>query len=303
MKETIWITGASGYTGKHILQLLESFQKKYCLIGFGRTQKNLSGLDDFHAVDVLNTPQLKKIAENSPPALVFHLASCMAHEDEAGMWAVNVGGTVSLIRALADAGCRTSRVVSIGSAAEYRDSSGNCLDEKSPQGGESLYGRTKWVQTVMALKTGAEVGIPVVVARTFNLIGPGLSENLVAGRLCRQFSKHGAEEITVGNTRSERDFLDVRDAVKAYYDLAVNGRPGEIYNVCSGIPVSIEVLLQTFQEMTGNRHRILQDQSLLKAVDVNRVYGSYEKIRAQTGWCPLISLRQSVSDMLEGDAG
>ena len=105
--------------------------------------------------------------------------------------------------------------------------------------------------------------------------------------------------VRVGNVQSERDFIDIRDAVKAYWKIAEYGKAGEIYNVCSGKPTSIETLLKIFSRLTPHEKTIIHDAVRVKSIDLDCVYGSNEKLFQASGWRPRIPLAQSVSDMLD----
>jgi GDP-4-dehydro-6-deoxy-D-mannose reductase len=141
-------------------------------------------------------------------------------------------------------------------------------------------------------------GIEVMVTRVFNLIGPRLPIRLVAGSLCAQFVDPTCTVIRVGNTSTQRDFVDVRDAVAAYWSVAERGRPGEVYNVCSGRPVSVESILGKLAEAAGRSPRIEVDTARLRANDPAVVFGDNAKIRQATGWTASIPLMESLRDMI-----
>jgi GDP-4-dehydro-6-deoxy-D-mannose reductase len=214
------------------------------------------------------------------------------------LWRVNVLGTLNLLRALSDRRSPALRILNVGSAAEYLPHRGRTLRETAPAGGLSPYGRSKWAQGQLALALGRELGLAIVVARTFNLVGPGLSTALVAGALCAQFAQRESRRIQVGNLESQRDFIDIRDAAAAYATLVERGRPGRIYNVCTGRATRIRAVVQCLSRLTGLRPRLQRDPARLKPQDVDRVCGDNSALRS-LGWKPKVSLRQSLQDMLD----
>jgi GDP-4-dehydro-6-deoxy-D-mannose reductase len=137
----------------------------------------------------------------------------------------------------------------------------------------------------------------VLIARTFNLVGPGLPPHLIAGALVHQFLA-AAEEIRVGNIHTARDFIDVRDAVRAYWLLVRRGQPGGIYNVSSGIPVSVREVLDVLSRVSGRSPCIRIDPSRVRVNDPVSVYGDSTRLREATQWAPTISLEQTLRDML-----
>jgi GDP-4-dehydro-6-deoxy-D-mannose reductase len=152
---------------------------------------------------------------------------------------------------------------------------------------------------LIARHLGSLFGFAVDVARPFNLIGPGLPDHLVAGSLVRQFVEAGSGPVRVGNTHTARDFVDVRDAVRAYWQLAAREGEGGIFNVCSGTPTTIGSLMQLLQQVAGRETRVETDPGRVRGDDPVEVFGAPEKLHAATGWKPAIPLARSLRDMLE----
>jgi GDP-4-dehydro-6-deoxy-D-mannose reductase len=139
------------------------------------------------------------------------------------------------------------------------------------------------------------------MARPFNHIGPGQSERFAVSDFAKQIveiklGKRDAE-IFVGDIDVTRDFTDVRDVVRAYIML-LEGRSGEIYNVCSGKEVSIRRVLEQLISLAGVHADIKQDGARFRPAEQRRVYGSCDKLAADTGWAPEINLEQSLVDIL-----
>lgn len=296
--KTVLITGAAGFTGRHLVAYLAAGEQPLRLVGADRAVDPPEGLDEFVELDMADPDAVAALVERCRPRTVIHLAAVTPPCRDADLWHVNVGGTNHLLRSLHAAGCADARVLLVGSAAEYLDAPDGCFAETQPVGGETRYGQSKWAQVRLALDLGAQLGLQVVVVRPFNLVGPGLPARWVTAELCRQFADPGRDAVTIGNTASERDFVDVRDAVRAYWRVAEAGRSGEAYNVCSGRPTRIAELIDIFAELTDGAKRIEVDESRFRRVDLDRVYGTIDKIRDELDWEPRIELRQSLADML-----
>lgn len=299
MRPTLWITGVGGFTGRHLLSFFDGRSDRPVVVGLGVAPAGPRGVDAYFRLDLCDREAVAAAARERRPRWVIHLAGVLPPTDEAAMWRVNVGGTVGLLLGLRSAGCAGVRLLSVGSASEYAPvASSEARAETSPCGGASAYGDTKWVQTLVALE-GRSDEVEPVVARTFNLIGPGLSPRLVVGSLCAQFARgESLNEVVVGNVESARDYVDVRDAAEAYWLLAVQGRPGEVYNVCSGRPVTVADVLRLLERLTGRTPRVRVDPERLRPSDPPIVYGTCTKLREATGWEPRFSLQQSLRDML-----
>jgi GDP-4-dehydro-6-deoxy-D-mannose reductase len=135
----------------------------------------------------------------------------------------------------------------------------------------------------------------------FNLLGPGQSPALACSAFARQIALAevtGQTEIVTGNLDASRDFVDVRDAVRALTMLAEKGHASEIYNVCSGRAVTIRKCLHEIMSMSNKQLTTRVDAGHLQKNDIPVQMGSYQKLHKATGWSPKISLKQSLSDLL-----
>ncbi|HEX4770397.1 MAG TPA: NAD-dependent epimerase/dehydratase family protein [Bryobacteraceae bacterium] len=291
---TLWITGAAGFSARHLARYLRQHKSDLKLIGIERFPARNADFDEIHKIDITDAAAIRRLARLRSPDRIFHLAAAMPPCDDADLWRINVGGTQTLFQGVAEDAKSSLRILTIGSAAEYHPLRRN-LRETDRCGGESSYGRSKWAQTMIALACGRELGIDVIVARTFNLLGPGLSTILVAGSLAAQFASKGA--IKIGDTRPARDFVDIRDAVRAYCLICERGKPGQVYNVSTGNSTTVEKLLTLFTEAAGSNRAIHRKTVAPGHADQLRVCGDYTKLR-RLGWSPSISVKQSVHDML-----
>ncbi len=122
------------------------------------------------------------------------------------------------------------------------------LTEQSEVRPPTPYAASKLAGEAIARASAATYGLRVIVTRAFNHIGPGQSDRFVVARFAKRLAEiaaGGDPKLFVGNLESQRDFLDVRDVVRAYAELAERGRDGELYNVCSGTPAKIAEVLRT----------------------------------------------------------
>ncbi|MEY2425422.1 MAG: GDP-4-dehydro-6-deoxy-D-mannose reductase, partial [Actinomycetota bacterium] len=76
------------------------------------------------------------------------------------------------------------------------------------------------------------------------------------------------------------------------------GVAGEVYNVCSGVDVSVETLAQRLLTLAEVDLRIEQDPALMRPVDVPVFLGDNSRLRAATGWAPQIPLDDTLRDVL-----
>jgi GDP-4-dehydro-6-deoxy-D-mannose reductase len=102
--------------------------------------------------------------------------------------------------------------------------------------------------------------------------------------------------IVTGNPHTRRDFTDVRDVVRAYRLLAEGAKHG-LYNVASGSSVSTTDQLSLLAELIApTRIDHVVDPALIRATEVMDRRGSHERLTADTGWMPEITLRETIAD-------
>ena len=124
----------------------------------------------------------------------------------------------------------------------------------------------------------------------------------VVSSIARKFAEfiHGQRRSIVGgDIEIVRDFLDVRDVVRAYYVLLKKGNNGEVYNVCSGKGISIKDVITMLMEITDTNPPLEIDSSLFRPVENRLVVGSNEKLYHLTGWQPEIGLKQTLTGILQ----
>lgn len=195
-----------------------------------------------------------------------------------------------------------ARLLLVGSAAEYGHPASLPVDEMHPVRPVSEYGLSMAVQSWMGQAIHQECGLPVLIARIFNVVGPGQSRAFFLGSVVAQavdILMGSRRKANVGNVDSIRDFIDVRDAARALEVLATRGRAGEIYNVCSGRPARIKDILQKVQELcclSGDFYTVAPERC---RDEVQVMYGSNRKIVLETGWSPAFDIARTIGDMID----
>ena len=238
MTRKVLLTGSTGALGRVVASRLLASPGKFSVFAPERGEREDS-------LDLRDCDQIIRAIERAQPDLILHLAATFSNDfDE--VYAINVAAARHMLESVEASG-KTVRVVLIGSAAEYgvvtADENPICEDHVLRP--VSIYGITKAWQTELAYLHAAR-GNDVVVARTFNLIGPHLSERLFVGKLHKQISElHRGERIRieVGPLSAIRDYLLIEDAVTQLLAIADFGEAGKVYHVASGRPVTMRELL------------------------------------------------------------
>ncbi len=99
-----------------------------------------------------------------------------------------------------------------------------------------------------------------------------------------------------------RDFLDVRDVVRAYLALLDAAAPGEVYNVASGIGRRLSECFAALAGLAGTSARPVEDASLMRPADIPVLIGDAGNLRRATGWAPAISFDHTLKDLMDAQA-
>jgi GDP-4-dehydro-6-deoxy-D-mannose reductase len=209
---------------------------------------------------------------------------------------------LNVLRACAE--LQTDRVDVVLSSEEYGhvDEADLPITEDAPLRPVTPYGATKCAADLLSLQAFLGDGLATVRVRPFGHTGPGQSPRFVVPALAARIARaerDETDEIPVGSLDAVRDISDVRDVVRAYRLLAERGEPGEVYNVCSGSGVSVQEIADGLLDRATRPIKLVTDPDLVRPVDVARMIGSNEKLRAATGWAPAISLDRTVADVLD----
>jgi GDP-4-dehydro-6-deoxy-D-mannose reductase len=291
------VTGAGGFVGKYLSRHLR--EQGHDVVRAGRADDADCDL----TLELSDDGSVQAAVAQAHPDVVLHLAAQTflpeAAQRPIETYETNILWTARLLGALA----APARLLFVSSAQVYgtTDSSA-ALTEQTPLRPVEPYAASKAAGEHLCMAAYHTFGRDCVIARAFNHIGPGQDPRFAIPSFARQLAQiaAGSESpvLEVGNLESERDFLDVRDVVRAYALLAERGRAGEAYNVCSGIPRKLKDLLRTLIVQAHVPVEVREDPARLRPSEVPRIFGDNAKLRA-LGWEPHIDLEQSLRDIYE----
>jgi len=179
----------------------------------------------------------------------------------------------------------------------------HALGEVDPLEPANPYAISKIATELAAQRATSHDAIPVVVARSFNHLGPRQDASFFGSAVARQIAQIEAGTlepvILVGNLEARRDFTDVRDTVRAYVALAERGTPGRIYNVCSGRARMVRELLDGLTGLSRVAVTVRQDPDRFRPNDTPLLLGDPSRIAAEVGWTPEIPFPQTLQDLLD----
>ena len=304
MQRHALITGALGFCGRHLAAHLQT--SGYRVSGLDQAGGEVPAGVMMHTGDIRDRDRLGRVLREVEPSHIFHLAALTS--PQAGWDAlhdVNVRGTGQLLEAVRLSGFDPTIVVAGSSAAYGAAEPGEPpIGEDQPFRPTNPYAVSKVAQEMLAYSYYARYGLRVVRARPFNLTGPGEPPAFVTSAFAQQIARIEAGRqqpvIEVGNLHAVRDFTDVRDAVRAYRLLGEQGRPGEVYNICSGRGTDIRWLLDTLLSLsTVPGISINCAASLWQPADVPSQVGNAGRLVRASGWQPEIPMQQTLLDVLD----
>jgi GDP-4-dehydro-6-deoxy-D-mannose reductase len=296
------VTGASGFVGRYLVEALRREGAEVLACGGPHDSDG-----EYFSIDLGDQGSLRAALETARPSVVFHLAAQAFVPESLGSpvetLEVNAIGTARLTQAVRayDADSKP-RILFTSSAEVYgiRDANEYPLCETLDLRPANPYGASKAAAEAILLAASRSFGLDVVIARSFNHIGPGQSERFVVASMAAQLARiagGGERQMNVGNLSSARDFLDVRDVVEAYLALARRGEGAQIYNVCSERAVTIRDVLRELIGIARVPVEVREEPERRRPTDAPLVVGTSEKLRRQTSWRPTRHLVESLRDV------
>ncbi len=301
---TVLVTGGTGFVGRHVVDSLlsQGYTVAAASVPGDPQLVDLPESVESLAFDIADTTAVTAVLERLRPQAVFHIAGLARGQDLARLLSVNAVGTDCLLRAAREL-TTPPTVIIPGSAAEYGLlAAGQPADEATALVPISAYGVSKVAQTLIGLGYARRHEAPVVVGRVFNITGPREPSTMLIGAIAEQIAAIEAGDrpsvLRVGNLDPYRDYLDVRDAVLGLVSLWREGRSGEVYNLCSGVPVQVRAVVEQLVALSEVDIEILPDPERQRPSDIPFCAGDSQRMRRETSWRPTYDLSASLADTL-----
>lgn len=315
----ILVTGATGFAGsfliEHLLSTIEKDQENSRIFGtyvsdtFPPYVEFFKDKISLHKLDLTDFAAVKKTIADIAPDQIYHLAAfpspAASFKDPGAFMHNNINAQLYILESLREHNFFQTRVVVISSSEVYGhvDATELPMTEKTSLNPVSPYGVSKIAQDFLGLQYFNAYQMPIIRLRPFGHIGPRLSDQFAASIFAKKVAEieKGKREpiLTVGNLNTRRDLTDVRDIVKAYTLLMEKGKPGDVYNIGSGVSHKIGDVLEILLSFSETKIQIQEDEALKRPNDIAELRCDYTKMHTLTGWEPQIKLEQSLKDMLE----
>lgn len=330
MRSRVLITGAQGFVGRYLAAHWLEAEPRARILGLGRSGRlrdcfthevcwgetsipaplpleleDSSATDryEYVSLDLAERADLMELLRETRPTRVVHLAGSLRDAPPADLFRNNVIGTRNLLEAIAAAfPDDPPRVVLASTGCLYGAVPSTLLPvaETTPPEPFEPYGTSKRVAEVVGRILSRNHDVPLVVARIFNILGPGQDERHFCGWLGGQLAAaaRGAAppRVHVGTLETTRDFLDVRDLVVALRLLAEEGNPGALYNVGAGVETPMRRIYKELVAISGLADRLEVVRLPARPRDIPRLVADVSRLRAH-GFRPCHSLEYSLRDV------
>jgi NAD dependent epimerase/dehydratase len=307
----ILVTGADGFIGSHLTEALvdrgydvrafvyyNSFNSWGWLDSFPKNK--LKKIDVFPG-DVRDPNGVEQALAGCD--VVFHLAALIAipfsyHSPDSYV-DTNIKGTLNILQAAKK--LKVKRLLVTSTSEVYGTAQYVPIDEKHPYQGQSPYSATKIGADRLAESFWRSFNLPLVIVRPFNTYGPRQSARAIIPTVLTQLLT-GVKKIQLGNLEPTRDFNYVKDVAEAFIRIAEADKAlGEEINIASNQEISIGQLAELLIRLTKSKAKVEKDRQRVRPEksEVERLWGSNEKLYSLTDWRPKWDLEAGLKETLE----
>ncbi len=327
--EKILITGITGFVGSHLADYISENHSDVIILGLARWRSpvnNIKHLIDNNKItlvygDLTDSSSLHQILSKHRPDVIFHLAaqSYVPYSFDAPISTLNsnVIGTANLLEEIKKVKLQSKNhnckymlydpIVHICSSSEVYGQVNPDevpIKESNQFRPASPYAVSKVGEDMLALQYWLSWGIKTIRTRMFTHTGPRRGEVFATSTFAKQIAeieswKSLTSTIKVGNLDSVRTFLDVGDAVRAYWILVNKCTPGEVYNIGGNETMTVGEMLKKLLNLSTRKDiKIEIDPSRLRPSDVTLQIPCTDKFRNETGWKPEVPFDKTLENLL-----
>ena len=307
--KNILITGADGFIGSHLTQMLYEEGANIKALSQYNSFNNWGWLEDVACLDrieVLNGDirdphYCKHITKEID--IIFHLAALIAipysYIAPDSYVDTNVKGTLNICQAALDNGVK--RVIHTSTSEVYGSALYVPIDENHPLQPQSPYSASKISADMIAMSFCNAFDLPLTIVRPFNTYGPRQSARAVIPTIITQIAS-GKKEIKLGDITPTRDFNYVSDTCRGFIELGkCDEATGEIVNIGSNYEISIKNTLELIKKLMNSDVRFISEDQRIrpKKSEVQRLWCDNAKIEKLTGFKPTLSIEEGLKKTIE----
>lgn len=296
------VTGGAGFIGSHLVDRLISEGRKVrvldsFIVGRRSNLRQHEGNERLEIIQADVADKAKVVSACDGVDRIFHLAAradiVPSIQDPEAYFRANVDGTFAVLEGARAHDVR--RVVYVASSSSYGIPDVYPTPETAPARPQYPYALTKYLGEELVLHWAKVYGMPAVSVRFFNVYGPRARTSGTYGAVFGVFLAQllGGKPLTiVGDGEQTRDFTFVSDVVDALVTAAESDKRGEVYNVGSGAPVSVNELVR----LLGSPPSVHIPK---RPGEPDCTWADISKIQRELNWRPKVKFADGVKVMLD----
>jgi nucleoside-diphosphate-sugar epimerase len=293
---TVVLTGATGFIGSAVLNELR--RRNIRTIVLLRPESDCGRLpklakDEKIIFRRLDEPELTEELRTRDPGIFIHCAWCGVGGQERNadfQFTENVPLTLASVELAAGCGCR--QWIGLGSQAEYGNAN-RILDENAPAQPTTLYGKAKLAAGTEALALCKKKNLAGAWLRIFSTYGPGDHPHWMIPHVIREFLSGRAPQVT--RCEQKWDYLFVADAARAIVAVA-DGKISGVFNLGSGEARPLREIIELIRTETKAPVAPAYGAIAYRPDQVMHLQADIGKLRATTGWLPIVGLAEGVRE-------
>jgi UDP-glucose 4-epimerase len=257
---------------------------------------------DVLAADLRDRPSTIEAVAQARPSHVVHLAALhyipRCRSEPALTLAINTVGTQHLLDGLAAAGGK-ARLVLASTADVYLPATAPHR-ENDPCEPDNVYGLSKLAAESLVAYAGRSESIVAVVARLFNVYGPGETNPHLIPSIVDQLRL--GDRVRLGNLTPRRDYVYVDDVADALVALVATAPTGTVVNVGTGASWSVQDVVDLLGAATGRTIEVQQDEGRTRPIDRPVLQADTTALRSLLPWAGRVALADGLARLAEHEA-
>jgi len=309
----VLITGISGSGGSFLAEYIVNNHPEVEVHGVSRWHsgsvdnlKEVRSKITLHEADMTDMASIITVLQTVEPDAIFNLAAyanvLTSFKTPTAVMYNNILGTSNLFEAIRILDikpliqhCSTSEVYG------QVDPKDVPITENAPLKPASPYAVSKTTQDLLCWSYFVAYKLPIIRTRMFTYLNPRRTD-IFASAFAKQVAwiEQGLQkELVHGNLDSVRTMIDVRDAMKAYWEAMLYCEPGEIYNIGGTNTMKVGEFLEKLITLSTVPIPIRVNPNLLRPADLTLQIPSAKKFIAATNWSPKYSFEESMQFVLD----
>jgi UDP-glucose 4-epimerase len=277
MKDSILITGATGFIGKHLVKKIPNYN-----MAVDQNGKN---------IDLRIRKEVLKIRRSD---IVIHLAGKIPSEKNYSkniFFEHNFLGTLNILEYCIKK--KVKKIIFVSSYV-YGNPEKNPISEKHQIKPHNTYTKSKVLSEELCKIYAEKYKIEIIILRPFNIFGNLQKDNSLISNIIKSIKNNS--HITITNKNNKRDYLFIDDLIDAIIKLIDYKCKFEIFNIGSGKSYSFENVVQLFEE--ENKKKIKRKYKISKKNNIPKIQADISKIKKEIKWNPKYTLVEGIEKII-----